>query len=138
MGVMGVIGVMCSHVKAVGGTMDEGQEQRAQQAQTDSQRDDRAAFSLNLGGDQPGQGGASPPASQPSRPLYPSQPVPSQPLASPPPALTSPTPTPAPTAPQFTPYPLSAGSAAAPAPPTSGAMQVMTPQIGRASCRERV
>lgn len=107
--------------------MDEGQEQRAQQAQTDSQRDDRAAFSLNLGGDQPGQGGASPPASQPSRPLYPSQPVPSQPLASPPPPLTSPTPTPAPTAPQFTPYPLSAGSAAAPAPPTSGAMQVMTP-----------
>lgn len=73
--------------------MDEGREQREQQSQPnqqsqpgEAQRDDAAAFSLKLGGDQP-QPGEAPPPLQPSQPSQPSQPLqssypsqPSQPL----------------------------------------------------------
>lgn len=122
--------------------MDEGREQREQQGQQsqqhEAQRDDAAAFSLKLGGDQP-QPGEAPPASQPSQPLrpsYPSQPSqplypsqPSHPLAGAPPPLT---PTPAtpsqPLAPQFAPYPLATWSTATPSQPqAAGVMQSPPP-----------
>lgn len=124
--------------------MDEGREQREQQSQQgqpgEASRDDAAAFSLKLGGDQP-QPGEAPPAlppsqpsqpsqplqssypSQPSQPLYPSQS--SQPLTGAPPPLT---PAPATPASQFAPYPMPGGATATPVQPvTPGVVQPQTP-----------
>ena len=107
--------------------MDEGREQREQQSQQgqpgEASRDDAAAFSLQLGGDQPQPGKAPQPSqpSQPSQPVqssYPSQP--SQPLSSSQPSQ--------PLAPQFAPYPLPGGATATPSQPlTPGVVQPQTP-----------